>query len=91
MTSKLSIRGLSQDGVKAVDNGVDWCAGQDGELVMTEVHRVVDAKGLGFGIDGVMAVVMLKRDANVEFIRTMEVPGAAGGWLIVGDDGAAKW
>jgi hypothetical protein len=37
-----------------------------------------------------MAVVMLKGDANVESVRVTEVPGAAGGWLIVGDDGAAK-
>ncbi len=38
-----------------------------------------------------MAVVMLEGDANVESIRAAEVPGAASGWLIVGDDGAAKW
>jgi hypothetical protein len=38
-----------------------------------------------------MAAVMLKGDANVESVRATEVPGAARGWLIVGDDGAAKW
>jgi hypothetical protein len=38
-----------------------------------------------------MAAVILKRDANVESVRATEVPGAASGWLIVGDDGAAKW
>jgi hypothetical protein len=37
------------DGVKAVDNGVGWCDGRDGEVVMTEVDcvRVVEALGLG--------------------------------------------
>ncbi len=38
-----------------------------------------------------MAVVMLKGDANIESVRAAEVPGAASGCLIVGDDGAAKW
>ncbi len=79
------------DGVKAVDNSVGWCDGQDGEVVMTEVNSVGDAEGLGFGIDDVMAVVMLKGDANIESVRAAEVPGAASGCLIVGDDGAAKW
>jgi hypothetical protein len=32
-----------QDGVKAVDNGVGWCDGWDGEVVMTEVNSVGDA------------------------------------------------
>jgi hypothetical protein len=79
------------DGIKAVDNGVGWCDSGDGEVVMKEVDSVRDAEGLGFGIDDAMAVVMLKRDADVESIRAVEVPGAASGWLIVGDDGAAKW
>ncbi len=79
------------DGVEAVDNGVGWCDGQDGEVVMTEVDTVGDAEGLGFGIDDAMAAVMLKGDADVESVRAMEVPGVASGWLIVGDDGAAKW
>jgi hypothetical protein len=48
-------------------------------------------EGLGFGINDVMAAVMLKGDANVESVRAAEVPGAAGGWLVVDDDGAAKW
>ena len=68
-----------------------WCDGWDGEAVMTEVDRVGDAEGLGFGINCVMAVVMLKGDTNLEFIRAAEVPGATSGWLIVDDDGAAKW
>ncbi len=34
------------DGVKAVDNGVGWCDGRDGEVVMTEVDNVEDAEGL---------------------------------------------
>ncbi len=79
------------DGVKAVDNGVGWCDSWDGEVVMMEVDSVGDAEGLGFGINDAMAAVMLKGDANVESIRAAEVPGAASGWLIVGDDGAAKW
>jgi hypothetical protein len=37
-----------------------------------------------------MAVVMLKGDTNIESVRAVEVPGAASGWLIVGDDGAAE-
>jgi hypothetical protein len=56
-----------------------------------EVDRVGDAKGLGLGIDDAMAAVMLKRDADVESIRAAEVPSVASGWLIVGDDRAAKW
>ncbi len=56
-----------------------------------EVDCVGDAEGHGFGIDDTMAAVMLKGDANVESIKATEVLGAAGGWLIVGDDGAAKW
>jgi hypothetical protein len=39
------------------------------------------------GIDDTMAAVMFKGDAKEESIRAAEVPGAAGGWLIVGDDG----
>jgi hypothetical protein len=79
------------DSIEAVDNGVGWCDSWDGEVVMTEVDSAGDAEGLGFGIDDAMAAVMLKGDANVESIRATEVPGAAGGWLIVGDDRAAKW
>ena len=52
------------DGVKAVDNGVSWCDGPDGEVVMTEVNSVKDAEGLGFGIDVAMAAVMLQGDAS---------------------------
>jgi hypothetical protein len=48
-------------------------------------------EGLGFGIDDAMAVVMLKGDAKVESVRATEVPGAASGLLVVGDNGAAKW
>ncbi len=48
-------------------------------------------KGLGFGIDDMMAAVMLKGDANIESVRATEVPGAVSGWLIVGDDGATEW
>ncbi len=79
------------DGVKAVDNGVGWCDGWDGEVVMTEINSVGDVEGLGFGIDDAMAVVMLKEDADVESVRAAEVPGVTSGWLIVGDDGAAEW
>jgi hypothetical protein len=79
------------DGVKAVDNGVGWSDGQDGEVVMTEVDRVGDKEGLGFGIDDAMAVLTLKGDANVKFVRAVEVLGVASGWLIMGDDRAAKW
>ncbi len=78
------------DGIEAVDNDVGWCDSWDGEVVMMEVDSVRDAEGLGFGINDTMAMVMLKGDANVESIRATEVPGAACGWLIVGDDGAAK-
>jgi hypothetical protein len=79
------------DGIKAVDNGVGWCDGRDGEVVMMEVDHVGDAERLGLGLNDAMAVVMLKGDANVESARAAEVPGAVGGWLIVGDDGAAEW
>jgi hypothetical protein len=79
------------DGVEAVDNGVGWCDGWDGEVVMREVNSVKDVEGLGFGIDDTMVAVMLKGDVEVESVRAAEVPGAARGWLIVGDDGAAKW
>ncbi len=79
------------DGIEAVDNGVGWCDGWDGEVVMTEVEHVGDAEGLGFGINDATAVVMLKGDTNVESVRAAEVPGVASGWLIVGDDRAAKW
>jgi hypothetical protein len=79
------------DGVKAVDNRVGRCDGWDGEVVMTKVDPVRDAEGLGFGINDAMVAVMLKGDANIESIRAREVPGAAGGWLIVGDDRAVEW
>jgi hypothetical protein len=79
------------DGVKAVDNGIGWCDGWDGEVVMTEADSVGDAEGLCFGINEAMAVVILKGNANVESVRAAEVPGAASGWLIAGDDVAAKW
>jgi hypothetical protein len=79
------------DGIKAVDNGVGWCDGRDDEVVMTEVDSVGDAEGLGFGIDDMMAAVMLKGDTDVKSVRAAEVPGVSSGWLIVGDDGAAKW
>jgi hypothetical protein len=77
--------------LNAVDNCVGWCDSRDGEVVMTEVNCVRDVERLDFGIDDAMAVVMLKGDTNVESARAAEVPGAMGGWLIVGDDGAAKW
>ncbi len=82
---------LATDGVEAVDNGVGWSESWDGKVVVTEVNSVRDAEGLGFDVDDVMAVVMLKGDANVEFVRAAEVPGAASGWFVVDDDGAAKW
>jgi hypothetical protein len=57
-----------------------------------EVDCVGDAEGLGFGINDMMAVVMmLEGDANVESVRATEVPGAMGGWLVADDDGAAEW
>jgi hypothetical protein len=56
------------DGGKAVDNGVGWCDGLDGEVVMTKVDSVRDAEGLGFGINDMMAAVMLQGDANVESV-----------------------
>jgi hypothetical protein len=43
------------DGIKAVENGVGWCDGWDGEVVMAEVDGVGDAEGLGFGINDTMA------------------------------------
>ncbi len=57
-----------RDGVKAVDIGVSWCDGRDGEVVMMEVGSVGDVEGLCFGIDDAMAVVMLKGDAGVESV-----------------------
>ncbi len=52
---------LHSDGwVLHVDNGVGWCDGQDGEVVMTKVDSVGDAEGLDFCIDDAMALVMLK-------------------------------
>ncbi len=81
----------ARDSIKAVDNGVGWCDSRDGEVVMVEVDHVGDAEGLGFGIDDVMTAVMRKGDAIVESVRAAEVPGEAGGWLVVDDDGAAKW
>jgi hypothetical protein len=79
------------DGVEIVNNGVSWCDGRDGEIVMTEVSCVKDAEGLGFGINDTMALLMLKGDAKVESVRAAEVPGTAGGWLVVDDDGEVKW
>jgi hypothetical protein len=79
------------DGIEAVDNGVSWCDSQDGEIVVTEVDCVGGGEGLGFGINDAMAVVMLEGDANVKSIKAAEVPGAVGGWLVVDDEGAAKW
>ncbi len=78
-------------GVMAVDNCVGWCDSWDGEVVVTEVDCVVNVEGLGFGIDDAMAAVMLEGDVNVESVGVAEVPGAAGGWLVVDDDRAAKW
>jgi hypothetical protein len=79
------------DGIKAADNGVGWCDGRDGEVVMMEVNSVRDGEGLGFGIDDAVTAVMLQIETNVESVRVAEVPGAASGWLIVGDDRVAKW
>jgi hypothetical protein len=79
------------DCIEAVDNGVGWCDSRDGEVMMTTVDSARDAEGLDFGINDAMAAVMLKGDANVESVRAADVPGAAGGWHIVGDDGSAKW
>jgi hypothetical protein len=78
------------DGFEAVDNGVGWCDSRDGEVVMMKVNCVGDAEGRGFGIDDAMAAVMLKGDANIESIRSVEIPGETGGWLVVDDKGAAK-
>jgi hypothetical protein len=38
-----------------------------------------------------MAMVVIEEDANVESIRSAEVPGALGGWFVVDDDRAATW
>jgi hypothetical protein len=51
---------------------------------MAEVNHVRDVEGLSFGINDAMAAVMLKGDANVESIRAAEVPGAVGGWMMMG-------
>ncbi len=59
--------------------------------MVTEVDCVGVAEGLGFGINDAMAAVMLEGDAIVESIRAAEVPGTAGGWLVVDDEKAAKW
>ncbi len=79
------------DGIKTVDNGVVWCDGCNGEVVMTEVDNVGYVEGLGFGIDDAVAAVMLKGYADVECVRATEVPDVASGWLIVGDVVAAEW
>ncbi len=74
-----------------MDNGVGWWDSHDGEVVVKEVVCVGDAEGLGLRINDAMAAVMLKGDANVEYVRAANVPGAAGGWLVVDDDVTAKW
>ncbi len=71
------------DGVKAVDNGVDWCDGWDGEVVMMEVNHVGDVEGLDFGIDGPMAAVMLTGAAA-------EVPDVVGAGLLLVMTGQAS-
>jgi hypothetical protein len=38
-----------------------------------------------------MAAVVLEGDANIETVRVVEVPGAAGGWFVVDNDRATKW
>ncbi len=38
-----------------------------------------------------LLLMMLKEDINVESVRVAEVSGAADGWLVVDDDGAAEW
>jgi hypothetical protein len=77
------------DGIEAVNNRVMWCDSRDGEIVVTGVNCVGDAEGLG--IDDMMAAGMLKGDANIESVRAAKVPVAVGGWLVVDDEGAAKW
>ncbi len=57
----------------------------------TDVDCVGDAEGIGFGINDVMAAVMLEGEPDIESLRAAEVPGAVSGWLIVGDDRAAEW
>ncbi len=47
--------------------GSNPCDGRDGEVVMTEVDSVGDAEGLGFGIDDMIAAVMLQVGAALEF------------------------
>jgi hypothetical protein len=79
------------DGIKAVGNGVNWCDSWDSEVVVTEVDCVGDAMGLGFGINDAMTAVLLRGDAKVDSVRATEVPGVAGGWLVVDDDGTAEW
>ncbi len=79
------------DGVEAVDYCIGWCDSWDGELVVMEVDCVRDVEEFGFGVNVAMAAVMLEEDPNVESFRAMEVPGAAGGWLVVDDDRAAEW
>jgi hypothetical protein len=79
------------DDIEAVDNCAGWCDSQDGEVVVTEFDCVGDVEGLGFGIDDMMAAVMLEGEANIESVRATEVPGATGGRLVVDDDGAAEW
>ena len=48
-------------------------------------------RDLVFALNDAMAAVMLEGDTDVESVRATEVPGVASGWLIAGDDRAAKW
>ncbi len=76
-----------------MDNDVGLCDGRDGEVVMTEVDCVGDVKGFGFGIDGAMAVVMLKGDANVESSepRKSQVRRVAGLlWVMMGQSSGRR-
>ncbi len=59
--------------------GIGWCDSWNGESVVTEIDCVKDVEGLCLGVDEAMGAVVFEGDANLESVRAMEVPGAAGG------------
>jgi hypothetical protein len=73
-----------------VDDGVFWCDGWNGEVVVAEFDRVRGDQGLGDGIDAEVAAVVFEGDANVVTVSAVEVPGAADVGFVVDDDWATE-
>ena len=80
----------TRETMEAVDYAVFRSDSGLSDGVVADFNRVRDDDRLGFGIDGFLAAVMLKRDTNTETMFPSGIPRFAGARIFVNDDGTVK-